>query len=196
MFQLDDSKSLHETRCFTKHPLKNGCLGCQVWVLGNSIPGSLSRRGSGEVSFQSEERGRLCFWVGDAQNAQVPRKAIEGHGIWKPEKRGEKNGEIGGGWWLLKVGYINWRFFYFIFILDIIKDNFMTCGFWLMFVFFKFCHEMLWKKTDCRTVVHSFQKDACKLTYPPGNPASICWNVHFWRCWFSKELPMNGGSHV
>ena len=100
---------------------------------------------------------------------------------------------VGGCW---KLGILIEGLFYFIFILDIIKDNFMTCGFWLMFVFFKFCHEMLWKKTDCRTVVHSFQKDACKLTYPPGNPASICWNVHFWRCWFSKELPMNGGSHV
>ena len=31
MFQLDDSKSLYiENGCFTKHPLKAGCLGFQV----------------------------------------------------------------------------------------------------------------------------------------------------------------------
>ena len=32
MFQLDDSQSLHENGCFTKHPFINGCLGFQVRI--------------------------------------------------------------------------------------------------------------------------------------------------------------------
>ena len=31
LFQFDDSKSLHKNGCFTKHPLKHGCLEFQVY---------------------------------------------------------------------------------------------------------------------------------------------------------------------
>ena len=131
------------------HPKGPHTIFPMIWVWFPTIQ-DLSRDVAPE-KFRSKAKsvGGFVFGSGMPREAPVRCQAIQGPWYLKTWKNGWKKWwnwwfgwwKIGGCW---KLGILIEGFC--IFILEIIKDNFMTYGFWLMFVFFKFCHEMLSKK--------------------------------------------------